>query len=148
MRRIIITIGACLALVLGLQTYAQASITKNKCLTLYADDHTTDEACMVVKYHAMSGAPGISVDRLTISYDGADMQSVDCYSIRLRNANGVTTWVKQGGECDIPSYPSYRTFVPIQDMPQSAYADLIWSANGNVAGATDKDFTLTIRCDQ
>lgn len=148
MRRIFIVILATAALVLGLQTYAQASITKSDCKILLQDEAATDRVCMVWKYHAMAGAPGISVDRGTISFDGGDMQSVDCYWIKIVNANGVTTWIKQGGECDLPSSPGDRTFVPIQDMPQSVYATVSWSGHARIAGAPDQDFVFSMKLTQ
>lgn len=151
MRRLsaIIAPLAAIVMVLGLQVPGQASMTRNKCHTVMQDERATDEVCMVVKWHAMAGAPGISVDRLTISFDGLDMQSVDCYWVKLVNDSGVTKWIKQGIECDLPHYPPYLTFVPSQDMPQSSYADLSWSGHARLGnGIRDEDFTITIRCDQ
>lgn len=134
--------------VLGLQTYAQAALYKDGCKTVLADDSVTDKVCAGVDYHRIAGKPGISVDRLTISYLGADFQSADCYSLKLVNDNGVITWLKQGNLCDIGTYPTYRGFVPQQDMPQSVTADLVWYGNANLNNWPDKDFTLTVHLTQ
>lgn len=148
MRRLVIALALAVGLSVLVAAPSQAALYASGCKVVAQDEIEKNEVCMGVDYHRIAGAPGVEVDRITISYDGGDMQSVDCYSLKIKNDSGVAWWVRQGDGCDIGGYPTYRGYVPNQALPQSAYANVVWYGNANIAGTPDKDFTLTVHCDQ
>ena len=155
LRRLALSFALALGISAALVAPARAGVLSDNCNTI-EDDGTghPNKVCLAVTWHRIgSDGDGINVDRMqtSINTNGpwSSPVAVDCTSLLIYRGstadNRVLKWKKTGNACDVDTYPGNHEYAPDLAMSEANCVWVQWNGNANIAGARDKDFTISVK---